>query len=65
MDTKDLLANLPSPKLIHQKLGELYRELTLLRRMLRLAQAIRDARQGSDLTPSANLAKTDRGLAGQ
>jgi hypothetical protein len=33
------LANLPSPVVVHERMGRLYRELTLLRRLLRLSQA--------------------------
>jgi hypothetical protein len=33
---------LPPPPAIHARIGQLYRELALLRRLLRLAQAARD-----------------------
>lgn len=39
------LDRLPPPPIIHQHIGRLYRELALLRRLLRLSQATRDERQ--------------------
>jgi hypothetical protein len=38
------LYQLPPPTLIHQYIGRLYRELTLLRRLLRLSQAVQEQR---------------------
>jgi hypothetical protein len=38
------LYQLPPPALAHQRMGELYRELALLRRLLRLSQAAREHR---------------------
>jgi hypothetical protein len=40
-----LLDKLPPPPVIHRHMGQLYRELTLLRRLLRLSQAARDERR--------------------
>ncbi len=39
------LDRLPPPPVIHQHIGRLYRELALLRRLLRLSQATRDERE--------------------
>jgi hypothetical protein len=35
------LSTIPPPRVIHARMGELYRELALLRRLLRLSQAAR------------------------
>jgi hypothetical protein len=43
-DSDSPLDRLPSPENIHQRMGRLYRELDLLRRLLRLSQAARDER---------------------
>jgi hypothetical protein len=40
-----LLDRLPPPREIHARMGELQRELVLLRRMLRLSQANREQKQ--------------------
>jgi hypothetical protein len=37
-----LLCQLPPPPITHERMGQLYRELTLLRRLLRLSQAARE-----------------------
>ena len=42
--TDSPLRELPPPTIIHKRLGLLYRELALLRRLLRLSQAARDER---------------------
>jgi hypothetical protein len=34
------LEKLPPPVIVHQRIGQLYRELALLRRLLRLSQAV-------------------------
>jgi hypothetical protein len=39
-----LLDQLPPPTTIHRQIGQLYRELALLRRLLRLSQAARENR---------------------
>ncbi len=41
--TESPLTQLPPPPAIHQRMGCLYRELALLRRLLRLSQAVREA----------------------
>jgi hypothetical protein len=38
------LDQLPPPPIIHARMGQLYRELALLRRLLRLSQAVRQER---------------------
>jgi hypothetical protein len=43
-DTASPLDRLPTPPAIHQHMGRLYRELALLRRLLRLSQAARQER---------------------
>jgi hypothetical protein len=40
--TESPLTQLPQPPVIHQRIGRLYRELSLLRRLLRLSQAVRE-----------------------
>jgi hypothetical protein len=40
------LNQLPPPLTIRERMGRLYRELALLRRLLRLSQAARDERAG-------------------
>jgi hypothetical protein len=45
------LTQLPPPSAIHQRMGALYRELTLLRRLLRLSQAVRHGATG-ELPPN-------------
>jgi hypothetical protein len=40
--TESPLTQLPPPLVIHQRMGRLYRELALLRRLLRLSQAVRE-----------------------
>lgn len=50
------LDHLPPPPVIHARMGRLYRELTLLRRLLRLSQAARDA----ILDPHAATRPADR-----
>ncbi|HKI32955.1 MAG TPA: hypothetical protein VKA46_13975 [Gemmataceae bacterium] len=42
--TDSLLEQLPAPAVVHQQMGRLYRQLALLRRLLRLSQAARDER---------------------
>jgi hypothetical protein len=42
--TESPLDRLPLPPVIHQHMGRLYRELALLRRLLRLSQAARQER---------------------
>lgn len=42
--TDSPLDQLPPPPLIHERMGRLYRELALLRRLLRLSQAAREER---------------------
>ena len=42
--TDSALDQLPPPPVIHQQMGRLYRELSLLRRLLRLSQAARQER---------------------
>jgi hypothetical protein len=42
--TDSPLDQLPPPPVIHRHMGRLYRELALLRRLLRLSQAARDER---------------------
>jgi hypothetical protein len=44
--TNSPLDRLPRPREIHRHMGKLYRELALLRRLLRLSQA---AQEGEDL----------------
>lgn len=39
------LSQLPQPSAIRQHMGRLYRELVLLRRLLRLSQAVRAERE--------------------
>jgi hypothetical protein len=50
----NLLNQLPTPKSIWERIGQLLRELTLLRRLLRLSQAAREAQ-------SKNSAQKDMG----
>jgi hypothetical protein len=42
--TDSPLDQLPPPPAIHERMGRLYRELSLLRRLLRLSQAARQER---------------------
>jgi hypothetical protein len=44
MKTDDVLDQMPYPVSIHERLGELVREQQLLRRVLRLALAVREQR---------------------
>jgi hypothetical protein len=44
IETDSPLDQLPSPPVIHRHMGRLHRELSLLRRLLRLSQAARDER---------------------
>jgi hypothetical protein len=44
MSTNPVLKRLPPPAVIHQQMGRLYRELALLRRLMRLSQAAREER---------------------
>jgi hypothetical protein len=46
-----LLNRLPPPLVIHARMGQLYRELALLRRLMRLSQAARDERERRAATP--------------
>jgi hypothetical protein len=42
------LNQLPPPLTVRERMGRLYRELALLRRLLRLSQAARDERANQD-----------------
>jgi hypothetical protein len=44
-ETDSLLDQLPQPLVIHQHMGRLYRQLALLRRLLRLSKAARQERR--------------------
>jgi hypothetical protein len=46
-----LLDQLPPPPVIHRHMGRLYRELTLLRRLLRLSQSARKERSNERPEP--------------
>jgi hypothetical protein len=43
-DAESLLDQLPAPAVVHGHMGRLYRELALLRRLLRLSQAAHQER---------------------
>jgi hypothetical protein len=51
--TDSPLDRLPPPPVIHRHMGRLYRELALLRRLLRLSQAARDERRGPQSDPQS------------
>ena len=54
--SKSPLDLLPPPPSIHERMGCLYRELALLRRLLRLSQAAREERHA----PHADLPSASR-----
>ncbi len=45
MPPSNLLQQLPSPRAIQQRLGELYREERLLQRLMKLSLLVRDEQQ--------------------
>ena len=47
IDNPSPLDRLPPPPEIHQHMGRLYRELALLRRLLRLSQSAQERQQDS------------------
>lgn len=53
----EYIDQLPSPVAIHARMGQISRELTLLRRLLRLSQAAREARK-LDQAKAADLDTT-------
>lgn len=53
MEPHSPLDQIPLPGVIHRHMGQLYRELRLLRRLLRLSQAAQEEQRKQDEHPEA------------